>query len=249
MSFGKDKPVLVEEKLALTLFLDSLLHEPADVAIVDTEVTTEVEAKVKVETVVDMLAVEPVAEVKTETEIEVEPEIISSVVEEPALVTTSPRLAQEETDSAIVNEFQVMLFKVAGLTLAVPLDGLSGVVEWNNDLAEMPGHADFYLGILHHLGQRIPVVDTASLVFPADKLKSLAVAKPEDRITRIVLIDEGRWGLAVDSVEEVIILQGDQVRWRSERTQRKWLLGTVVEHMCALIDPTAFAEKLTSGED
>ncbi|NOZ37696.1 MAG: chemotaxis protein CheW, partial [Gammaproteobacteria bacterium] len=94
-----------------------------------------------------------------------------------------------------------------------------------------------------------PVVETASLVFPPDKLKSLAVAEPRDRITRIVLIDEGRWGLAVDAIEEVITLQHDKVRWRSERTQRKWLLGTVVDHMCALIDPHAFAEKLSSGKD
>ncbi len=220
----KEKPVLVDEKLALNLFLDSLLSEPA--------IETETPVKIEVPVVA--------------TEVSPTPLIEEAVVEKP----TPARVEENSVDASTgLDEFQVMLFKVAGLTLAVPLDGLNGVVEWKNDLAEMPGHADFYLGILQHLGQRIPVVETAGLVFPPDKLASLAVPDIGDRITRIILIDEGRWGLAVDSVEEVITLQRDQVRWRSERTQRKWLLGTVVEHMCALIDPQAFAEKLVSGEE
>jgi len=229
----KDKPVLVDEKLALSLFLDSLLREPVEAPVVETETVTEEPVPAPV-TVIE----------EAPAPIVVTAEPVTSVVEESALEEEATGAGADWSD-----EFQVMLFKVAGLTLAVPLDGLNGVVEWKNDLAEMPGHAEFYLGILQHLGQRIPVVETASLVFPPEKLKSLAVAEPLDRITRIVLIDEGRWGLAVDSVEEVITLQHDKVRWRSERTQRKWLLGTVIEHMCALIDPHAFAEKLTSGED
>jgi len=237
MMAKKDKPVLVDEKLALSLFLDSLLREPVEAPAVEPETVTEI----AVPTPATVIEEAPASVV-------VEAEPVTLVVEE-----TAPESAQVEeamgTGADRSSEFQVMLFKVAGLTLAVPLDGLNGVVEWKDDLAEMPGHAEFYLGILQHLGQRIPVVETASLVFPPEKLKSLAVAEPLDRITRIVLIDEGRWGLAVDSVEEVITLQHDKVRWRSERTRRRWLLGTVIEHMCALIDPRAFAEKLVSGED
>ncbi|VAX13768.1 CheW domain protein [hydrothermal vent metagenome] len=239
MTTKENKPVLVDEKLALTLFLDSLLREPLE--------TPELEAEIETSIVTAVPLVVP------DTSVKEAPAVIKS---EPLTATTEEselECAQEEEVAGAASdwsqEFQAMLFKVAGLTLAVPLEGLNGVVEWKDDLAEMPGHADFYLGILQHMGQRIPVVETASLVFPPDKLKSLAIAEPRDRITRIVLIDGGRWGLAVDSVEEVITLEHDQVRWRSERTQRKWLLGTVVEHMCALIDPHAFAEKLISGEE
>ncbi len=229
MMTKKDNPVLVDEKLALSLFLDSLLREPVEAPAVETEPVTVVEdAPASL-----VVAAEPV---------------VTSVVEE-SISESAQEEVTSDAGSEWGSEFQVMLFKVAGLTLAVPLDGLNGVVEWKDDLAEMPGHAEFYLGILQHQGQRIPVVETASLVFPPEKLASLAVAEPRDRVTRIVLIDEGRWGLAVDSVEEVITLQHDKVRWRSERTQRKWLLGTVIDHMCALIEPHAFAEKLVSGEE
>ncbi len=238
MTAKGDKPVLVDEKLALTLFLDSLLREPApapETGMQSSPLTETLPASVPI-----------IKEAPVPAAVEAGP--VTPVAEE-----NMPENIQEEEALDVASdwsdEFQVMLFKVAGLTLAVPLEGLNGVVEWKDDLAEMPGHAEFYLGILQHMGQRIPVVETASLVFPPDKLKSLAVPEPRDRITRIVLIDEGRWGLAVDAVEEVITLEREKVRWRSERTQRKWLLGTVIEHMCALIDPHAFAEKLASGED
>lgn len=237
MMAKKEMPVLVDEKLALSMFLDSLLHESVEVP-VETKVEVETEVATEMVTVVE----EPIIQSKETAE----PVVEVSLLNENEVVTSEENIVDEPSN---INEFQAMLFKVAGLTLAVPLDGLNGVVEWKDDLAEMPGHADFYLGILQHLEQRIPVVETASLVFPEEKLKSLAVPEARDRITRIVLIDESRWGLAVDSVEEVITLKHDQVRWRTELTQRKWLLGTVVEHMCALIDPTAFAEKLLSGEE
>ena len=144
-------------------------------------------------------------------------------------------------------EFQVMLFKVAGLTLAVPLVELNGIVECDlSDVTAMPGHADFYLGLMNHLDKTVPLVDTARFVLPPDKLKLLAGGDPQERITRVVMINDCQYGLACDEVNEVITLSPDSVRWRTQRTQRRWLAGTVVEHMCALIDANAFAELLAS---
>jgi purine-binding chemotaxis protein CheW len=37
------------------------------------------------------------------------------------------------------------------------------------------------------------------------------------------------------------------VKWRTQRNQRPWLAGTVIEHMCALVDVTALAELIASG--
>ncbi|MGD8812830.1 MAG: chemotaxis protein CheW, partial [Thioalkalispiraceae bacterium] len=143
--------------------------------------------------------------------------------------------------------FQALLFKVAGLTMAVPLVELNGVVEWQDNVTEMPGHAAHYMGILQHLDKSVPVVDTARLVLPPDKLHTLAGDNPRERVSRIVLIDGGRWGLACDEVDEVVTLQPDDVRWRSNRTRRAWLLGTVIEHMCALLDVPAFSKMLKDG--
>ena len=165
----------------------------------------------------------------------------------PAPVAAEKTAAPAPAPAWLGQELQAMLFKVAGLTLAVPLVDLNGVVEWNEErVTTMPGHADFYLGLMSHLDHQIPVVDTARLVLPENKRKLLAGEDPRQRITRVVLINDGRYGLACDEVNQVVTLKADAVRWRSVRTQRRWLAGTVVEHMCALVDATAFAELLAN---
>ena len=181
------------------------------------------------------------------------PAKIEIVAEAKAAVSDTPVVAAEKTAAPppapewLGQELQAMLFKVAGLTLAVPLVDLNGVVEWNEErVTTMPGHADFYLGLMSHLHHNVPVVDTARLVLPESKRKLLAGEDPRQRITRVVLINDGRYGLACDEVNQVVTLKADAVRWRSERTQRRWLAGTVVEHMCALVDATAFAALLAS---
>ena len=86
----------------------------------------------------------------------------------------------------------------------------------------------------------------AKLEKKEDKLKILASDNPEERITRVVMINDCQYGLACDEVNEVVTLSPEEVRWRTQRTQRRWLAGTVIEHMCALIDANAFAELLAS---
>lgn len=143
--------------------------------------------------------------------------------------------------------FQAMLFKVAGLTLAVPLVELNGVQEATiDDLTPMPGHVDWYLGLQTYRNKRIPVIDTALFVMP-DNRKVFAKETQHERLRRIVFINEATWGLACDEVAQVITLSTDDVRWRTNKTSRQWLAGTVIKQMCAIIDPPAFAEMLRQG--
>lgn len=142
--------------------------------------------------------------------------------------------------------FQALLFRVNGLTLAVPLVELSGVLEWDTDkVTPLPGHAPWYLGLVLYRERNVPVVDTARLVMPEDRQAHI---RPwQERLRHVVFIADGHWGLACDELGEVITLQPDDVRWRSSRTRRRWLAGTVIEHMCALLDPPVFADVLASG--
>lgn len=241
MSNKPAKQTLVEEKVALDMFLQSLLREPAPEP--------------------EPAPAPTVTEAPPEAPPQVKLDVPAPTVVEPTPVVEAPAPAVEtrpETPPPVAGEelppwadlFQAMLFRVAGLTLAVPLEELGGVIEFDPEqLTEMPGHADFYLGLVTHLGKSVPVVDTARLVFPPEKLQQLAGDDPLKRVRRVVLIDEGRWGLACDEVDEVITLRRDEVRWRSDRTRRRWLLGTVIQHMCALVDTGAFATKLAEGRD
>lgn len=255
MSQQRVKDVLVDQKIALSLFLESLLTETCDDKVAALETT---EAVASVETFVDAQPQE------TETRIVLDEARPIAQTINPQLLHTGIQVEQEqqpqsiEIDPAETPEvraqqpqfvdadqpFQVLMFKVAGLVLAVPLIELSGVLEWPEAFTPMPGHADFYLGLVTHLGSNVPVVDTARLVLPREKIVSLGGEDPLQRVQRIVLIDDSRWGLACDEIAEVITLEPEQVRWRSSRSKRPWLAGTVIEHMCALLDTQAFAKIL-----
>lgn len=230
--------VLVDQKLAVSLFLDSLLREP--------EIQTREEALAS-EPPVTAPVTESVPEVKIQEQVvqetRIETETVSPATQEEIAVVDQAQLP------AWVNEpFQILLFKVAGLKLAVPLVELSGVIEWTDSVTEMPGHAAFYLGILQHLEYKVPIIDTASMVLPKNKLHELVGDNPRERIKHIVFIDDFAWGLACDEIGEVITLQPSDVRWRTANTSRDWLAGTVIEHMCALLNGDGFSKMLRKGK-
>ena len=72
-------------------------------------------------------------------------------------------------------------------------------------------------------------------------------ADAAERSAHLVMIDEGRWALACDSIGEVIDLETKDVKWRGTNGKRAWLAGTVIEQMCALLDIDALKEALANG--
>lgn len=242
---------LVDEKLAVSLFLDSLLR---DTEIEEVPPATEL-AETKSEA-----APQPV-EALEEPDLHDSPVGLVAPVEIPQPVDNTNELkvntvaeaeelsaAKELTHPEWANKpFQVLLFKVAGLKIAVPLIELCGVIKWTDSVTEMPGHADFYMGILQHLGHKVAVIDTAKMIIPKDKLEQLVGENPRERVHHIVLIDNYRWGLACDKIGEVITLNPEDVRWRKANSNRSWLAGTVIEHMCALLNSDGFSLMLEKG--
>lgn len=141
-------------------------------------------------------------------------------------------------------EFQCLLFRVAGLTLALPLARLGGVLPWDGAaVTPMPNHQAWFLGLREHLGRRVRLIDVAQVVLPPDRRAALA-PPGSGRLGNVILIGDGGWGLACDAVDEVITLSPDAVKWRSREGSRLWLAGTVIKEMCALIDTDAFAAML-----
>ena len=154
----------------------------------------------------------------------------------------------DNAPSWAVPDFQALLFTVAGLKLAVPLIELNGIIEWGDEyITELPGHKSWYLGIIQNQGKSVPVIDTLQQVVPQNRWPENYLN--ERKFKHIILIDNARWGLACETVLEVVTLKTDSVKWRSSRTRRRWLLGTVIEHMCALLDSAEFAAMLKTGDD
>ncbi|AFU97714.1 chemotaxis protein CheW [Simiduia agarivorans] len=146
-----------------------------------------------------------------------------------------PQWAQER--------FDVLLFKVYGLTLAVPLIALGQIQPIDEQLTPLFGQADWFMGIQPTPMGKIKTVNTALFVMPERYNKAFL-----DTAKYVISIHGVPWGLAVDSVEQPKTLSPEDVKWRSGRTQRPWLAGTVKEYMCALIDIPNMAELLNASD-
>ncbi|MCR8921683.1 chemotaxis protein CheW [Dasania sp. GY-MA-18] len=193
--------------------------------------------------------VEPVVE----QAVAVEPVVAETVVAEPVAEQLAPpeeevvavSKAQSHPTSAWMDNgrpswaqqrFECLLFSVGGLTLAVPLAELGSIYPITDELTPLFGQIDWFLGLLTVKQGNIRSVNTAKVVMPERYQEAMA-----DNFNYVISINGVDWGLAVDSVASAISLNPEDVRWRSERSKRPWLAGTVVDHMCALLDVSQLA--------
>lgn len=139
--------------------------------------------------------------------------------------------------------FDVLLFRVAGLTLAVPIIALGQIYPITDGLTPLFGQAEWFMGLQPTPTGRLRTVNTALFVMPE---------RYDPRFVQsaryVVSIDGLDWGLAVDEVQQPIRLAAEDVTWRSERSKRPWLAGTVKTAMCALLDVPQMG-RLLEGQD
>lgn len=243
---------LLDQQLALSAYLDALLTEApavepvAEAAPAPAPPTPKVVTQAKIPTPAPVVA--PTA---SPVEVPVVMPVVTPVpVAEPAPappVQAAPEAPADLRPEWARSDFQLLLFQVAGLTLAVPLARLNGVIPLDfESVTPMPGHSALFLGLVERQEQKVKVVDTAQVVLPPDRLAGLD-PDPAQRVSHLVLIGEGRWGLAASGIGEVVSLAPDDVKWRSTQGKRPWLAGTVLAHMCALLDVDAFITLLARG--
>jgi len=139
--------------------------------------------------------------------------------------------------------FECLLFDVAGLTLAVPLVCLGSIYNLaGQELTPLFGQPEWFLGILTCQAGNLKVLDTARWVMP-DRYRD----DFRQGLQYVISVQGYEWGLAVHQVSRSLRLDPSEIKWRSQRGQRPWLAGTVIEHMCALLDVAALAELIASG--
>lgn len=139
--------------------------------------------------------------------------------------------------------FECLLFKVAGLQLAVPLVLLGAIHRIDRELTELPGRPRWFMGMLPLGDRNIRVVDTAAWVMSGRYPEGCA-----EQYKFVIRLDDSDWGLACDEVAQSFTLDPNDVKWRQSAGKRPWLAGTVVKHMCALIDVGAMATLLARAE-
>ncbi len=222
--------VFFEEETFEEEVVEEYIAEPE---IAEPEVVAAVEEVELQQVVIDEPVVDTVIEENTETL--VEEEVKLQPQENEGWTNNRPNWAQER--------FECLLFVVKGLKLAVPLAELGGIHKQEKVPTPLFGQPSWFLGILRNNRMNIGLVDTAQWVMPeyinGDHSTDYRFA---------IHIHNSEWGLACDEVAEAISLDPEEVKWRTKLGRRPWLAGTVVDHMCALIDVAAFARLLDSDK-
>ncbi|WP_133011739.1 chemotaxis protein CheW [Marinomonas flavescens] len=141
--------------------------------------------------------------------------------------------------------FECLLFYVGGLKMAVPLIELGGIFQSGGEkLTSIFGQPDWFMGVANVGEFNLRCVDTARWVMPNHYKGEL-----KENFKFVIQLDRSDWALACEEVAEAISLEPSQVKWRSDRSKRPWLAGTVIDHMCAILDVQGFIELLDDPDN
>ncbi|TBV16269.1 CheW domain-containing protein [Stutzerimonas kirkiae] len=233
---------------ALQSYLDALLQESVDsisqeefqAAVLQERLRDAPPVEVAVAAPAAVVAVAEPAVVTVEQAVVAEPVVQAVADATPAGV---PPLIEGGAPEWGRSPFECLLFDVAGLTLAVPLISLGSIHSLaGEELTPLFGQPDWFLGILPGNSGNLKVLDTARWVMGERYREEF-----REGLQYVISVQGYEWGLAVHQVSRSILLDPKAVKWRSQRTQRPWLAGTVIEHMCALLDVSSLAGMIASG--
>lgn len=207
------------------------------------------------------------AAIQTQIEEAPAPEVQSPIVESEkveAVKAESPTIEdqQEIGDTAVIDAgsgqppsfvtteeawssqgIECILFDVAGLKLALPLPQLGSVYEIKEDDEVTPlfGQQSWYLGMLKSETSTMQIIDSAEFIMPERN-----VSLKEQGYQYLIRLNNSPWTLACQGIDETILLQANEIKWRPKRGNRAWLAGTVIEKMCALLDVEGLFELVDS---
>ncbi len=243
-------------QLALESYLDALLQDataeelPEPILVLEPASTLdEFQLAVLKEQARDANVVPITAPVAAPVVVPIVPVVVAPVVVEPVVEVhlppsiIPPPVTGDGRPAWAAEQFECLLFDVAGLTLAVPLVCLGSIYSLEGqELTPLFGQPEWFLGILPSQAGNLKVLDTARWVMP-DRYRD----DFRQGLQYVISVQGYEWGLAVHQVSRSLRLDPNEIKWRSQRGQRPWLAGTVIEHMCALLDVSELAELIASG--
>lgn len=254
-------PTQTKESLTKTTHVGTVVQEYMDNLLVD--LFPEVDVEAQSETDMPIPTAEPVlkeveaAPIESKIETKAEPSVSAPVlepdavdpIEEKAVLDTSSQTLDSQPETLRYPQappwaqqaFDVLLFDVCGLKLAVPMEALGKIIKVEHETNQLIGRPDWFIGAYIDNEQHLYVVDTAKYIMP-EKGFNLA----DEGFDYIIQLQRSKWTLACKRVHSTIRLEPEQVKWRSQHGKRKWLSGTVVDHMCALVHVDSLISLLES---
>jgi hypothetical protein len=143
-------------------------------------------------------------------------------------------LAEEEAPPA--QEIEVRLFRLGKLRFAVLGEQLSAAFALEGAILPQPGQPAWAEGQVSLAGRKLWAVIPRQLL-PAKRV--------DDPPSWALVPRAGELALLCHGVEAPCRWRPEQIRWRSERVSRPWLLGMQGELPCPLIDVECLVKELT----
>jgi purine-binding chemotaxis protein CheW len=228
MNQAKLPPRVIQQQLALDVYLQTLLEEVPEVEDEIGEGRDVAVAEPSANSLPDDAAAKAATKANAKTlvilpqAVLVEPEIPAKL----QALSVMPEWAQQE--------FQALFFRVDQLILATPLVELSRTIKIERKPGKIPGQPSWFLGLLDENDSRIGVLDTGQLIF--GKTRGQQRNLSENPFKRILITQDKKWGLACDEILSIGKLKPEKVRWRTIRQKKPWLIGTVIEELTAIVD-------------
>ena len=232
---------LLEQNSALGSYLDDMLHQATEAALV--EGVKPIDECLLPET----LLLEAVAFEEEPITIAVDNSVQESL--EQITETEDDNCTEHELEnsveqlgelSAALFPLQFLMFKVGDNLLSMPLIKMSSVIDWSDTLTltRLPNEPDWLHGILQHREHNVRIVDSS---------KILQIRKQSEETPSHILILEGEdWGLTCDAIENVISLEYDDIQW-NKNIGKTMTSGTIKESLASLLSTRGIIESLDSG--
>lgn len=220
---------LIEQELALDSYLATMLAE-----LPSTEAIEEQERQVK--KVVSSAVKVQAATVKMQ---EPSIELVADVVTASKALSIMPKYAQDE--------FSALFFKVGNLVLAAPLTDLSRAIRFDGKVTKIPQQPLWFMGLKAELEQKIGILNMAYLI--QGKSRAGIRDYQQKPFTNVILTEDGQWGLACDELLTIAKLTSEQIRWRTDRKSKPWLVGTVIEQLVVVVDINELVPKRKRSEE
>lgn len=142
-------------------------------------------------------------------------------------------------------DFQALIFDVAGLKLAVRLEELGGIHRLDvKQIKSIPGKPNWFKGLIAHREQQLRVIDSGLWIMPEKYTEQL---EDKDNYQYLIMLKESPWGLACHRLSSTCTIPVDGVRWRKTAGKRPWLKGMVIDQMCTLLNVEQMIELFDNG--
>ncbi|HET8707584.1 MAG TPA: chemotaxis protein CheW [Pseudomonadales bacterium] len=218
------------EEAAMLSYLDSLLREATEIPL---ESASPTETMAEYSELHALQPTLPVVSVESLATLELTADEVSPV-ETP---NSSENLWIDGRPAWARKRFEVLLFEMHGVKFAAPLIELGLIHNLDKELNKLAGHPDWVAGILPLQGKSTLVVDTLKALMPDKAEQSEAVD-----FKYVITINNSHWGLACSKLIKTLTMEPDQVKWRTVRSSRTWLVGTVLDQMCSMVDVKVLAQ-------